>query len=250
MYLVILVFMKQKSFEMLKPDMLIVLGDVSAKGSELTNSKWLSVLQQFQRMMGPFFELPLHIVLGDRDIGECCKLNANSVDRIASSLPGLDPAGCGAFEISNISFVSLNAVALLCGNNDLRFSVEKYVERESLDLRNHAKETKDGLNEPNEWEDDFGNFHWRDNSLSAGSGPVLLLHFPLHQTIGSNCDGNDAPRRNLIRSLNEKSRSFANNRYLASLTLCFLYLCITMSTGICIYFISLIYGVFFTTFYI
>lgn len=232
MYLMILVFMEQKSFERLKPDMLIVLGDVSAKGSELTDSKWLSVLQQFQRIMGPFLGLPLHIVLGDRDVGECCKLNAKSVDRIASSLPGLDSGGCGVFEISNVSFVSLNAVALLCGNNDLRFSMEKFIERESLDLRNHVKDTKEGLNEPNEWEDDFSNFHWRENSVSSGSGPVLLLHFPLHRTISSNCDGNDTPSRNLGRFHNKKSRSFAN-RYLDSLTWCFLFVCITMFIGIC-----------------
>ncbi|XXG39094.1 hypothetical protein AAC387_Pa01g0145 [Persea americana] len=203
----------RKSFERLKPDMLIVLGDVSAKGSELTDSKWLSVLQQFQRIMGPFLGLPLHIVLGDRDVGECCKLNAKSVDRIARSLPGLDSGGCGVFEISNVSFVSLNAVALLCGNNDLRFSMEKFIERESLDLRNHVKDTKEGLNEPNEWEDDFSNFHWRENSVSSGSGPVLLLHFPLHRTISSNCDGNDTPSRNLGRFHNQKSRSFANSGF-------------------------------------
>ncbi|RWR78464.1 metallophosphoesterase 1-like protein isoform X1 [Cinnamomum micranthum f. kanehirae] len=203
----------RKSFERLKPDMLIVLGDVSAKGSELTDSKWLSVLQQFQRIMGPFLGLPLHIVLGDRDVGECCKLNAKSVDWIASSLPGLDSGGCGVFEISNVSFVSLNAVALLCGNNDLRFSMEKFIERESLDLRNHVKDTKEGLNEPNEREDDFSNFHWRENSVSSGSGPVLLLHFPLHRTIGSNCDGNDAPSRNRGRFHNKKSRSFANSGF-------------------------------------
>ncbi|KAK9270156.1 hypothetical protein L1049_025732 [Liquidambar formosana] len=117
--------MGQKSYENLKPDMLLVLGDVSAKGHELTKSKWSSVLHQFQRMLGPFLGLPFHVILGDRDAGECSGLNAKSVNWIASSFPGLDSAGCGAFEISNISFVSLNAVALLFGNNDLHFSVEK-----------------------------------------------------------------------------------------------------------------------------
>lgn len=181
--------MNQKSFDRLKPDMLIVLGDVSARGSQLTNSKWLSVLQQFQWMLGPFLSLPMHIVLGDRDIGECSNLNAKSVSRVASSLPGLDSAGCGAFEVSNISFVSLNAVALLCGNNDLRFSVERVIERESLDAQTHNKASTEGTSEPNKVESKFSNMGWRENSLTSRSGPVLLLHFPLHRTTNSNSGG-------------------------------------------------------------
>ncbi|KAI3949325.1 hypothetical protein MKW98_023262 [Papaver atlanticum] len=172
----------RKSFDRLKPDMLIVLGDVSARGSKLTNNKWLSVLQQFQWMLGPFLSHPMHIIVGDRDIGECSKLNAKFVSRIASSLPGLDTAGCGAFEVSNISFVSLNAVAMLCGNNDLRFSVEKVIEREHLDVKFHSKGSAVGVSEPKMVENKLTNLDWRESTLSSRSGPVLLLHFPLHKT--------------------------------------------------------------------
>ncbi|KAI3996389.1 hypothetical protein MKX01_026857 [Papaver californicum] len=172
----------RKSFERLKPDMLIVLGDVSARGSELTNNKWLSVLQQFQWMLGPFLSLPMHIAVGDRDIGECSKLNAKFVSRISSSLPGLDSAGCGAFEVSNISFVSLNAVAMLCGNSDLRSSVERVIEREHLDVKTHSKDLAEGVSETKKVENKFTNLGWRENTLSSRSGPVLLLHFPLHRT--------------------------------------------------------------------
>ncbi|CAK7327004.1 unnamed protein product [Dovyalis caffra] len=43
------------------------------------------------------------------------------------------PTGCsGAIDIVNVSFVSLNAVALLCGNNKLRFGVEKVVGMERI----------------------------------------------------------------------------------------------------------------------
>ncbi|XP_058085584.1 uncharacterized protein LOC131233026 isoform X2 [Magnolia sinica] len=195
----------RKSFERVKPDMLVVLGDVSAKGSELTNIKWISVLQQFQRMLDPFLGLPLHIVLGDRDVGDCSKINSKSVHRMANSLPGLDSAGCGAFEVSNISFISLNAVAMLCSSNDLRFSVETVIERESLDLRNHAKETTDVLSEPVKWRDDFENFHWRENPMASSSGPVLLLHFPLHRT-SRICEGTNFPTTNLGQSHHESSR--------------------------------------------
>ncbi|KAL5546066.1 hypothetical protein UlMin_005753 [Ulmus minor] len=78
----------RKSFQSLDLDMMVVLGDVLAKGSELTKTKWVS-------------------------------LSSKSVSWIARRFPGLDSPGCGAFEISNVSFLSLNTIALLCGNNDL-----------------------------------------------------------------------------------------------------------------------------------
>ncbi|XP_020255450.1 metallophosphoesterase 1-like [Asparagus officinalis] len=52
---------------------------------------------------------------------------------------------------SNISFLSLNGIALLCGNNDLRFG---------------------GV--------DFSNSDRRPSDAAPGSGPVVLLHLPLH----------------------------------------------------------------------
>ncbi|XP_059631406.1 uncharacterized protein LOC132274200 [Cornus florida] len=176
----------RKSIEILKPDMLLVLGDVSARGSDLTRSEWSSVLHQFHGLLGPFFDHPFHVILGDRDIGECGALNTKSVNWIASSFPGLDSAGCGAFEISNISFVSLNAVALLCGNNKLRFSVEKVIERESIDLRMDSEHTTELMIESSKISLTSGDVGWRENAVSSGSGPVLLLHFPLQQMTNNN----------------------------------------------------------------
>ncbi|KAF6149172.1 hypothetical protein GIB67_026028 [Kingdonia uniflora] len=198
----------KKSFERLKPDMLVVLGDVSAKGSKLTNSKWLSVLQQFQKILGPWIALPFHIGLGDRDIGECNKLNEKYVNWICSKLPGLDSTGCSSFEVSNISFVSINAVAMLCENNDLHFSVEKFIERESFDLRSYSKDAKKRKNEPEDLGEINTNFGWRENTVSSGSGPVLLLHFPLHQTTSNNCEGSTV----LKRALNSSPRENSDNR--------------------------------------
>ncbi|XP_024971077.1 metallophosphoesterase 1-like [Cynara cardunculus var. scolymus] len=170
----------RKSFEFLKPDMLIVLGDVSAKGSELSRSKWASVLQEFHSLLGPFLDLPYHVVPGDRDIGECSQLNDISVNKITRSFPGLDSAGCGAFDIGNVNFFSLNSVALLCGDNDLRFSVEKALEREHIELQTGSGNDSAGIKIPQY------DFSWRENAMSSGSGPVLLLHFPLHQIAENN----------------------------------------------------------------
>lgn len=177
--------------------MLLVLGDVSAKGSELTRTNWVSVLHQFHGLLGPFLGLPYHVILGDRDIGQCSGLNVNSVNWVASNFPGLDSAGCGAFEISNTSFVSLNSVALLCGNNNLRFGVEKVVERESVDLQMEADGTTESMKDSGEfWETDH-NFLWKESTISSGSGPVLLLHFPLHRTADGNCSGVNPSKRSL-----------------------------------------------------
>ncbi|MED6160752.1 hypothetical protein PIB30_054326 [Stylosanthes scabra] len=196
----------RKSFESLKPDLLLVLGDISAKGSELTRSKWTSVLRQFYQILGPFVGLPFHAVLGDRDIGECSDLDLNKVNWISRKLPGLDPSGCGAFEINNISFVTLNAVALLCGDNSLRFGIEKVIERESLEFRNETGE----INDSTKTTDADYNFLWRVHSMSSGSGPVILLHLPLQQT-GSQCQGAiDTLKRSpisLIEELNEVSKT-------------------------------------------
>ncbi|CAK9174270.1 unnamed protein product [Ilex paraguariensis] len=182
----------RKSFEILRPDMLLVLGDVSARGADLSRSKWSSVVQQFHELMGPFLSLPFHVTLGDRDIGDCSGLNAESVSWIASNFPGLDSAGTGAFEISNISFVSLNAVALACSNNALRFSVEKIVERESIELQMDVEHTKEMINESSKVGLPSVDVGWRENAITSGSGPVVLLHFPLHQIASNNCLGGNA----------------------------------------------------------
>ncbi|KAF9610319.1 hypothetical protein IFM89_021989 [Coptis chinensis] len=202
----------KKSFDRLQPDMLIVLGDVSARGSELTKSRWLSVLQQFQRMLGPFLGLPLHIILGDRDIGECSKLDLKSVRWIASNMPGLDSSGCGAFEMSNVSFVSLNAVAMLCGNNDLRFSIEKVIERENSDLQTFSKDLVERENEPSQ---SVGHFGWRVTDMPSGSGPVLLLHFPLHRSPNNNCKGYNTLKDH-ISSGPDESLKLLHNRIIFS----------------------------------
>ncbi|OMO94254.1 hypothetical protein COLO4_16444 [Corchorus olitorius] len=172
----------KRSFQSLKPDMLLVLGDVSAKGSELSRTEWFSVLQQLNDMLGPFLELPLHIILGDRDVGECSGLDGKFVNWLAKRFPGLDSSGCGAFEISNISFVSLNDVALLCGNNKLRFGVEKVIERESMDLQVETKDTSEAKDKSDMFRELSYDFEWRENAVTSGSGPVLLLHFPLYRS--------------------------------------------------------------------
>ena len=159
--------------------MIVVLGDISAKGSELTERKWISVIEQFEGISGHHSSLPLLISLGDKDVGTCANLERKIVHRRAKHLPGLDSCGYGAFEVSNVSFVSLNAVALLCGNHDLWCGAEKFMERES----HHFQTKNQGECYPLGCEKREGStdISWRQNSMESGSGPVILLLFPLHR---------------------------------------------------------------------
>ncbi|XP_074272649.1 uncharacterized protein LOC141596404 isoform X2 [Silene latifolia] len=176
-----------KSFELLKPDMLIVLGDVSAMGYELTRKDWSSVLQRLESILGPYLQLPLHVTLGDRDIGECAKLKPGFVQRIASSFPDLDSVGCGSFEIGNVSFVSLNTVALLCGNNELLPDIERVVERESAYLRMRTEGANETIDKSYVTNEDSYEFQWKEHSASSQSGPVLLVHFPFQHVSEPHC---------------------------------------------------------------
>ncbi|XP_047322251.1 metallophosphoesterase 1-like isoform X2 [Impatiens glandulifera] len=177
----------KKSYELLKPDLLLMLGDVFAKGSQVKRSEWPNLVQQLHRLLGPFSGLPFHVTLGDREIGECNELEETFVNWVARKFPALDSVGCGAFEIADIGFVSLNTVALLCGGNSkLRFSVEKLIERESVYRQPENKQVRD-VYKSTEMKLTSVDFQWRENVAMSGSGSVLLLHFPLHQTVNSRC---------------------------------------------------------------
>lgn len=131
----------RKSFEKLEPDMLVVLGDITAKTTKLGNGDWPAALQQFYRVIGPLGGVQLVVGLGERDVGECHELDREFVGKIASDLPGLDRTGSASFEFENISFFMINSIPLLCNENPLRFAVEKLIERESFDLRAQMKDS-------------------------------------------------------------------------------------------------------------
>ncbi|KAJ4761538.1 Metallophosphoesterase 1 [Rhynchospora pubera] len=169
------------SFRSLDPHMLVVLGDISAMGSALSDAQWSSVLHQFYNILGPHFSLPLHILPGDRDMGKCSQLRTNILTLTADHMPALDSAGCSTFQIANVSFVSLNSMALLCENDDLRFGVEKVVERVSVEFQRRAGVQMDrGIDFVEEVEMS-ADFQWRETGMTSGTGPVVLLHFPLYR---------------------------------------------------------------------
>ncbi|KAJ6337516.1 hypothetical protein OIU76_007232 [Salix suchowensis] len=182
----------------------------------------ISVASVSWNVRGHFIELPFHVVLGDMDVGGCSGLDSNSVYWIARSFPGLDSSGCGGFDIDNVSFVSLNAVALLCGSNKLRFSVEKAVEMERIDSWMDTEKEMDDYGEFTKISDSFGR---RKDSVSSGLGPVLLLHFPLHRAAdnGGCKEGNivrkaHVPLRQNLNAL-ESSRGFTGAPYELSHTI-------------------------------
>lgn len=208
----------RKSLEKLNPDMLVVLGDISANGWKSTNKQWFSVLHQFQDMLGPI-GVPLYIVVGDRDIGGCSETN-RLIDCAANNLPGLESTACGSFSVSSVDFVSLDAIALACDRDDLRFSVERVIETESTELLLRHQEEEEETNtvelQQEMFQDEEANgfgaceeveatseeeaavskeqFLWRQNAFPAGSGPVVLLHLPLHRTDDRDCTNIDIPK--------------------------------------------------------
>ena len=167
--------------------MLLILGDVSANGFQLTSKEWSSVVQHFQKVIGTYLHLPFHVTLGDRDIGECSKLKARLVNRLANSFPELNHWGCGSFEMSNVSFISLHSIALLCGNNELLSAVETVIESESAYLRTNTEDGREQTVELITANKASYLYRWRDNPMSSQSGPVLLVHFPLQQTSKKYC---------------------------------------------------------------
>ncbi|KAI4339738.1 hypothetical protein MLD38_024647 [Melastoma candidum] len=170
----------RKSFQALKPDMLVFLGDVSARGWKLTRKQWVSVIRQFNRIIGAYVGIPFHVVLGDKDIGNCSGLDAQFVSWVAGRFPGLDSAGCGAFEMNNVAFISLNSVALMCGDCALRFGIEQAIEREKYALYEESLGSSNLATESYQSAETSLHPPWRQNSMPPGSGPVLLLHLPLH----------------------------------------------------------------------
>jgi hypothetical protein len=78
----------------------------------------------------------------------------------------------------------LNAVALLCGNNALRFGVEKVMGRENHHFQRETVNEEECHSLGCRKRESFAAINWRHNSMKSGSGPVVLLHFPLHKSDG------------------------------------------------------------------
>ncbi|GMP46038.1 hypothetical protein CsSME_00014347 [Camellia sinensis var. sinensis] len=55
-----------------------------------------------------------------------------------------------------------------------------------------SEQTTKVLDESSKFRLASGDFGWRENAMSSGSGPVLLLHFPLHWTENNNYWDNSA----------------------------------------------------------
>ncbi|KAK8970665.1 hypothetical protein KSP40_PGU004026 [Platanthera guangdongensis] len=169
----------RKSFEKLEPDMLVVLGDITAKTTKLGNSVWPAALQQFYRVIGPLRGVQLVVGLGERDVGECHELDREFVGKIASDLPGLDRTGSASFKFENISFFLINSIPFLCNENPLRFAVERLIESESFDLRAQMKDSSLEAGVSDEMNKHSDGFPKLKTHPPSGTGPVLLLHFPL-----------------------------------------------------------------------
>ncbi|KAK1391329.1 hypothetical protein POM88_010385 [Heracleum sosnowskyi] len=81
------------------------------------------------------------------------------------------------FHFPRLIFHGSSFFASCARENSIRFSVEKTVETESTKLQKETEETE--LKQVPK-DVTLKDFSWRENALSSGSGPVLLLHMPLY----------------------------------------------------------------------
>lgn len=120
----------------MKPDALIVLGDVSDAGRRSNNAQWSEVVSRFQSLVRPFTGNPIHVVVGNHDVGDHHDPGFSSrLPRFAASFPGLD-ATCGSrFAWKGVDFVSLNAMAMHGDGCSVCSSVERSIENTMASLK-------------------------------------------------------------------------------------------------------------------
>lgn len=163
----------QKIYWKLKPDALVVLGDVSDAGRKSNDAQWDAVVSRFWSVIGPFVKGPLQVVVGNHDVGDHHDHGMQArLPRFAASFPGLDPTCCSRYNWKLIDFISLNAMAMQGDHCSLCSDVEKVVEKHSVLVQQHGQ----------------------NRSHNNRSGPVLLLHLPLYREDDSACNSLDVPR--------------------------------------------------------
>jgi hypothetical protein len=163
----------RKIYWKLKPDALVVLGDVSDAGRKSNDAQWDAVVSRFRSVIGPFVKGPLQVVVGNHDVGDHHDQGMQArLPRFAASFPGLDPTCCSRYNWKLIDFISLNAMAMQGDRCSLCSDVEKVVEKHSVPVQQHGQ----------------------NRSHNNRSGPVLLLHLPLYREDDSACNSLDVPR--------------------------------------------------------
>ena len=160
---------------MLKPHTLLILGDLSDWGRKSTDEQWKSVVHRFVKVAKPFLGLPYHVSVGNHDIGDFYQVTPALIHRFARSFPGLDETGSSTIMIKNVSFVSLNAMALACDGCPMHASMQNVVEDVKKNLQ-------------------FPTVKGLGTSASRFRKPILLSHLPLYREDESVCNTLDIPR--------------------------------------------------------
>lgn len=164
-------FMKasfKRAFQTLQPHALLVLGDVSDWGRKSSKEEWQSVVRRFKDIAMPLLSLPHHVLPGNHDIGDYYQITPTLLQHFVDTFPSLDNTGSRAFTIRNISFVSLNAMALACDECPSYNSMKMTVEQLKAALQTDTDDAFDR--------------------------PVLLTHLPVHREDESVCDLVDVPK--------------------------------------------------------
>ncbi|MCO5557992.1 hypothetical protein L7F22_011566 [Adiantum nelumboides] len=176
-------FSVQRAFQTLKPHSLLVLGDISDWGRKSTKEQWHSLVLRFKDMTMPYLGLPFYVLPGNHDIGDYYQITPSLLQQFVEAFPSLDDAGNEVFMIRNISFASLNAMALACEECPSYSTTKNVVERLEIALQTDVLSSE----------------YTQQNGLpihsseDASERPVLLTHLPLYREDESVCDSVDIP---------------------------------------------------------
>ncbi|KAH7429594.1 hypothetical protein KP509_09G057800 [Ceratopteris richardii] len=184
-------FMKasfKRAFEKLRPDMLLILGDLSDWGRKSSKEEWNSVILRFKDMMIYFKGSQYHVIPGNHDIGDYYQITDTLLQQFTDSFPSLDEMGNSFFVLRNISFVSLNAMALACDHCSMHNSMKVAVEGYKIALQQAEPDDMYMSIEENQSAD-----RHRHSIQDSSAGPVLLTHLPLYREDESVCGSLDIP---------------------------------------------------------
>eukprot|EP00249_Psilotum_nudum_P005880 c19299_g1_i3 orf=850-1653(+) len=123
-------------------------------------------------MLLPYSDALIHVAVGNHDVGDYYEMSPSLLQRFVVSFPDLDETGSSLFMVENVTFISLNAMALACENCPSHFAVKGLVDKARYLLVKSLNEEKQRTN----------------------PRLVVLLHLPLYRTDESVCNFIDTPR--------------------------------------------------------
>eukprot|EP00123_Amoebidium_parasiticum_P010274 comp19999_c0_seq1/m.24474 comp19999_c0_seq1/g.24474 ORF comp19999_c0_seq1/g.24474 comp19999_c0_seq1/m.24474 type:complete len:553 (-) comp19999_c0_seq1:459-2117(-) len=185
----------QTSLQLLKPDVVFILGDIFDEGKWCPESEWEQTMQRFRRIFRHPPEVQLHSVIGNHDVGFHYSMNTYKVSRFekdfGSSVQYKSVRGVDFFLVNSMAFTDK---CFVCQDAEKKFTqAHGAMIAEQWRRRLKKLEFKDALKKGR-------------TIPMAEDRPILLLHFPLYRESEALCTQTDSPGIDLQQLKFEKSR--------------------------------------------